>query len=309
MISGRLAWVPLVAGVFGCSGPSFVAADAPETTETGAGGASVVDAGGASDARSDAVTQKVDVAPSPCGTLRSTDQPGYDRELCFEPTRFTMGSSAGNLGGLFADHTPPHPVSLRGFVLDAYEVTVGRYRKCVEAGGCLAPPPGAGCSFQGGSDALPITCLTWEEAKKFCSWDGARRLPTEAEWERAARGPDATDYPWGREFDCEHAVLGGMSACPEHAGPLPKPEGTTPEGASTEGAFDLAGNVAEWVADWFGSYPGSAVTDPTGPSAGTQRVVRGGQWRSLPEHGMGYVRATSTPETRGPWGMRCARDL
>jgi formylglycine-generating enzyme required for sulfatase activity len=317
MISVRLGITPLFTAMLGCSGPSFVAADVPDAGETGGagGGATadtrIEDAALGSDASvlvNDASVPGSDASTSACGPLRSGDAPRYDRELCFAPSRFTMGSSASNLGGLFADHTPPHPVALRGFVLDAYEVTVGRYRLCVEAGACAAPPPATGCNYQSGHGSQPITCVSWEEAKKFCAWDGARRLPSEAQWERAARGPSISDYPWGQRFDCRHAVLGGANGCPEHAGELPKPVGPTPEGASPEGAFDLAGNVAEWVADWVASYPSSEVTDPAGAPAGSQRVVRGGAWRSLPEHGMGYVRFTATPDSRGPWGMRCARE-
>jgi formylglycine-generating enzyme required for sulfatase activity len=321
MSSARFLVIPLVVGAVGCSGAGFVATealDSPDSGSVGAGGSGGggrtggaggggIDAAPAGDAPIEGSVPRSDVVTSPCGSLRPGDETSYDRELCFEPSEFTMGSSAANLRGVFADHTPPHRVSLKGFVLDAYEVTVGRYRACVEAGGCLAPPAGSGCSFQSGVPAQPITCLTWDEAKKFCAWDGGRRLPTEAEWERAARGPTVNDYPWGQEFGCRQAVLGGTSYCPEHAGELPKSVGSVPEGVSFDGAHDIAGNVAEWVADWAGSYPSGAVTDPVGAPSGSQRLVRGGAWRSVPEHGMVFVRATASPETRGPWGVRCAR--
>jgi formylglycine-generating enzyme required for sulfatase activity len=292
-------------GLLGCSGPSFSSA-APVLEQADSGFA--IEASTSGDARGEAQVTKHDVVQGPCGALRAGDAPSFDRELCFEPSSFTMGSRAPNLGSVFADHTPPHPVTLQPFVLDAYEVSVGRYRGCVEAGSCSAPAAGAGCSFAGSDPTLPITCVTWEEAKQFCAWDGARRLPTEAEWERAARGSSSSDYPWGARFDCAHAVLGGVSICPEYAGELPQAVGNRAAGASPEGALDLAGNVAEWVADWLGSYPSGAVSDPLGPSGGSQRVVRGGGWRSAPDHGMGYVRTGAAAEARGPWGFRCARD-
>jgi formylglycine-generating enzyme required for sulfatase activity len=293
-------------GLLGCSGPSFTSADPVE--ETADGGHTVVEAGVVADARGEAALTKSDVAPSPCGALRSGAAPNFERELCFEPSSFTMGSNAPNLGSVFADHTPPHTVTLHAFALDAYEVTVARYRGCVAAGACAAPPAGTGCSFEGSDAERPITCVSWEDAKKFCAWDGTRRLPSEAEWERAARGSGASDYPWGTKFDCSHAVLGAANSCPEYAGELPLGVGQAAAGASPEGALDLAGNAAEWVADWVGSYPVGTLSDPRGPSGGSQRVVRGGGWRSMPEHGMGYVRSSAAPEARGAWGFRCARD-
>jgi serine/threonine-protein kinase len=223
---------------------------------------------------------------------------------------FTMGSSAPNLGTGFADHTPPHSVKLDQYFLDAHEVTVARYRVCVDAGACSAPAGSSGfvCTYTAvasDSEELPVNCVDWERASKFCEWDGNRRLPTEAEWELAARGTTERTFPWGEQFSCARVVAGSSKACPEYRGPLPV--GSSAEGASPEGVFDLAGNVAEWVMDRASRYPATLVTNPTGGTTSRERIVRGGQWSSLPTQVNGYVRTSSLPTVAGARGFRCAR--
>jgi formylglycine-generating enzyme required for sulfatase activity len=232
-------------------------------------------------------------------------------QIAFAAATFQMGSNGPNLGVGFADHTPAHAVVLSAYSIDAYEVTVARYRACVAAAGCTAPSAdgATGCTFAaaaGVNDDLPVTCVHHDDAAGFCRWDGAGRLPTEAEWEYAARGADAREYPWGAPFACAKAVIGGTVACPDSAGALPKVVGSKPAGKSVEGAFDLSGNVAEWVADWLGGYPVAAVQDPTGPISGTTRVMRGGGWLNAPNWGLGYARTSVPPDGKGSWGFRCA---
>jgi formylglycine-generating enzyme required for sulfatase activity len=149
--------------------------------------------------------------------------------------------------------------------------------------------------------------VPWQSAQDFCAWDGARRLPTEAEWEQAARNA-ASKYPWGDTFSCERAVLAGASQCSQYAGQLPQPVGSAPAGASSERAFDLTGNAAEWVADWFGgAYSATPATNPTGAASGSARIQRGGGWLTAGADAASYARRGDDPASTGPFSFRCAR--
>jgi formylglycine-generating enzyme required for sulfatase activity len=249
-----------------------------------------------------------------CGPARGGDAPVYTREVCVLGATFTMGNSALNLGGLFADHTPAHSVTLSAHFLDAYEVTVGRYRACVDAGMCASPLPSAGasatCAYSaepGDHEIWPVNCVTWEQARLFCKWDG-RRLPREAEWEFGARGLSDRAYPWGIDKSCDRAVLARYAGGPCSGNGAPMPVGSLESGASPEGIFDLAGNAAEWVSDWAGSYPSAPQTDPSGPAGGAVKILRGGSWDNGWSAGLAYARTSMDPGAKGSWGFRCARD-
>lgn len=251
---------------------------------------------------------------SPCGPLREDDPAVRDGEVCVPAGTFRMGSDAPNLGGGYVGHGPEHTVITSAYVLDAYEVTVARYRACVSAGSCPAPSTalGQGCTYTQQPDARelhPVTCVAWQQAQAFCAWDGGRRLPTEAEWERAARGPSAWSYAWGDTFDCTRAVAGGGSQCPEHAGVSPKAVGSAAAGVSPEGAYDLIGNASEWVQDWFGPYGSVTVTDPTGPTTGSTRIQRGGSWQTRSADAVAYGRRAESPAAIGAFSFRCARGV
>ena len=218
---------------------------------------------------------------------------------------FTMGDTAGEL-----DERPAHTVLLDGFAIDRDEVRLGDYRVCVAAKRCAAP------RGQGGGDDEPVRWVSWRDAGAYCAFRG-KRLPTEAEWERAARGPDGRVYPWGRDPDCRRGNFGnyqGEGRCPENPG-APVAVGRYPGGSSAEGARDLAGNVWEWVADWYDPryYSGSPRRGPKGPSrppAPPRRVLRGGACCSM----FGLPRAANRlafpPDyTDDDIGFRCARSL
>ncbi|MEX2029538.1 MAG: SUMF1/EgtB/PvdO family nonheme iron enzyme [Anaerolineales bacterium] len=147
----------------------------------------------------------------------------------------------------------------------------------------------------------PRETVTWNEASQFCSAHDAR-LPTEAEWELAARGPDGLIYPWGDAFDPERLVSGRLS---------PADVGSVPAGVSWVGAFDMSGGVAEWVEDRYDVYVSPHATAPEGPADTPRRVVRGGSWFSFASF---YLRAahreSAAPDTANSTiGFRCARDL
>jgi formylglycine-generating enzyme required for sulfatase activity len=214
---------------------------------------------------------------------------------------FTMGTDAKAIAALeaqsppgwvspeFPSEQPAHDVTLtRGFWIDKYEVTNAAFAAFVDAGGYAnqALWSAEGWSWLGGKKAAslplrcqgdvaehPRMCLTWFEAEAYAAWRGGR-LPTEAEWEYAARSPKSAVYPWGDTFDREKAnVLNSVA---------PKPVGSYPTGASWVGANDMAGNAMEWVADWLAAdyYATSPKTDPTGPATGTIKVEKGGWWGS-----------------------------
>jgi formylglycine-generating enzyme required for sulfatase activity len=258
----------------------------------------------------DGSSQTAPTVNTECGTAR-VDETSNAVDVCIAGGQFEMGTSADNLGGTFSDHSPPHAVTLSAYFIDAYEVTVGRYGACVAADACEAPAStGAGCTYKllsSPSGALPVDCVTYSAAASFCLWDGNRRLPTEAEWERAARGSSSNNYPWGDGFSCSQAVTAATTTCLNFSPQQPATVGSMPTGKSAEGVYDLVGNVAEWVSDWAGSYPNSSVTNPTGPAVGTQRVVRGGDWVTPANQTFAYLRRSSMPANAGTLGFRCAR--
>jgi formylglycine-generating enzyme required for sulfatase activity len=206
--------------------------------------------------------------------------------------------------------TPARSLTLGAFSIDLTEVTRADYQRCVAAGGCT-PPAGASA----GADDAPVVNVTWEQARSFCAWDG-KRLPTEAEWEKAARGTRPTGgsaahhaFPWGTDLPdpgCERAVHALCSARP--AGPASV--GGRAAGASPHGALDMAGNVAEWVADWYGAsyYADAPAADPPGPSSGDARLVRGGSFALTGSALQTWDRSSFfPPATAAPdIGFRCA---
>ncbi|HWO24829.1 MAG TPA: SUMF1/EgtB/PvdO family nonheme iron enzyme [Kofleriaceae bacterium] len=224
--------------------------------------------------------------------------------------KLLMGSPDG-VGD--AGERPQHEVTLAGYCIDKLEVTVKEYEACVVAKGCPAAPRTVHQDgilrveleryslLCNGDDRLdhPINCVDWAQAVAYCRWAG-KRLPTEAEWEYAARGASGQTYPWGND----PPSAGSLNACgaecvamrariPGSAGHSSEkmyeasdgwettaPVGSFPAGASPFGVLDMAGNVAEWTADWYADYSKEAVTDPRGAQVGETRVCRGSGWNS-----------------------------
>jgi formylglycine-generating enzyme required for sulfatase activity len=216
---------------------------------------------------------------------------------------FVMGSNEGD-----DDEKPPHTVYLDAFWIDKYEVTNALYKKCVDAGKCSPPSERNShtrISYYGNSqfDNYPVIYVSWDDANKYCAWAG-KKLPTEAQWEKAARGTDGRIYPWGNTFDKNllNSAEGGKGDTTAVV--------SYPAGASPYGVMDMAGNVWEWVADWYGQnyYASSPKNNPAGPTSGQWRVLRGGSW----SHNSGYVRAAYrnvyVPGLRYSYvGFRCAQ--
>ncbi len=257
------------------------------------------------------------------------------------------------ISNAFMHETPARTVTLGAFELDRTEVTVASYRRCVTAGGCTpAGFPAGDARFD--RDDLPVTHVTHHDAVRYCAFRGAR-LPTEAEFERAARGIAGRRFPWGKlpnpkngnhgSLDWESAFWVEPPVFPGGPnGPLEEwrngipdpadgflflaPVGSFPEGTTPEGVHDLAGNVAEWVGDWWEQLYGlhtlatkspvgptelhglpRVATDPKGPPNGNFRVVRGGGYRSPMVSLRGAFRARWLPGERAPdLGFRCAKD-
>jgi formylglycine-generating enzyme required for sulfatase activity len=240
------------------------------------------------------------------------------RRLCIEYSTDPAAARATCSHDAFEDEHPAHRVTLDGFWIDRTEVTNGRYRRCVESGACT-PPAESGsytrASYYGNPlyDDYPVIWVTWGQAAGYCAWAGGR-LPTEAEWEAAARGPQGRTYPWGDAFDgtrlnyCDARCPAGPNDVAVDDGYADTaPAGSFPDGASWCGALDLAGNVREWVGDWYGKYPAALQSNPAGPPSGESRIPRGGSWLDLPDDIRSANRGANAPDyTRHKVGFRCA---
>ncbi len=208
---------------------------------------------------------------------------------------FMMGSEDGA-----SDEIPVHEVCFEEpFWLDETEVTRAMYQQCVDAGACTAPP----ASNYSTEPDQPINRVTWFQADFYCQWREAR-LPTEAEWEYAARGPDGLTYPWGNDFVGDNAVYSSNS------GNQTAVVGSKPEGVAWVGALDMSGNVWEWVADWYGDYSGERQVNPQGPDSGQYRVLRGGSFDNTAFNLRAANRLRNVPDFEDDnFGFRCARSF
>lgn len=216
--------------------------------------------------------------------------------------QFSMGSEDGD-----SDEKPVHTVTLDAFWIDRTEVTNSMYAQCVAAGACQAPDLKKFYLRRNYySDAVyadyPVIYVSWKHAQAYCAWAG-RRLPTEAEWEKAARGVNANIYPWGNT-----AVDGNLLDYNNNVGDTTQ-VGAYPSGASPYGALDMSGNVWEWVNDWYAAtyYQVSPASNPPGAASGSYRVLRGGSWKD----DSGNVRASDrnwvNPDSiLNTLGFRCA---
>jgi len=209
---------------------------------------------------------------------------------------FAMGSLEGEGE---PDERPQHRVDLAEFLIDKTEVSWRQFRKFAEATGSQLPRT----PVWGIRDGYPVSFVLWEEAKQYCEWVGGR-LPTEAEWEKAARGTDGRKYPWGNEWKslC-NSISGGMHQVED--------VGSYPGCVSPYGVLDMSGGMWEWCADFYGEsyYSETTAGDPRGPDSGRLRVIRGGAWMSQPMWLRAAYRAKRSPTSRNAdHGFRCAQD-
>jgi formylglycine-generating enzyme required for sulfatase activity len=212
---------------------------------------------------------------------------------------FIMGSDNGN-----PDESPAHAVTLDAFWIDQTEVTNEMYKKCVISGACREPASVdvPNYYFQAPYADYPVINVNWNAASVYCTWAGSR-LPSEAEWEKAARGDKEGTYPWGNIApDSNLANYGDYSRGTTKVG-------SYPAGASPYGVLDMAGNIREWVNDWFDAnyYSQSPAYNPPGTENGTARVIRGGAYSDSENTIRSINRDSSLPDYTLYWiGFRCA---
>ena len=231
-----------------------------------------------------------------------TDTKGVSMRLV-PAGEFTMGSEGGE-----AYEQPVHTVYLDHYYIDKYEVTNIFYRTCVDEGACK--PPIEFSSFTRPSyysdpkfDNFPVIYVDWDRAQTYCEWRGGS-LPTEAQWEKAARGTDGRMYPWGDGGEDKT-----RANFQEYVGDTTL-VGSYESGKSPYDVYDMAGNVFEWVADWYSEtyYLNSPTSNPLGPESGEFRLVRGGSWSSVDLFLSTFSRSMIGPEPDFAIGFRCARD-
>jgi serine/threonine-protein kinase len=221
---------------------------------------------------------------------------------------FQMGGVKGDLNAE-PDEKPSRSVDLGAFYIDKFEITNALYRVCVDVGSCKPPVQNDSYTrrkYYGNPDfdQYPVVYVDWNRANAYCEWRGSR-LPTEAEWEKAARGTDARIFPWeGKDTACQtvnyRECFNGTTKV-----------GSLENGRSPYGAYDMAGNVWEWVQDWYSEsyYQNSLPIDPFGPDSGQAKVLRGGSWSSGEDDIRTSQRRRYPPRISNfDLGFRCAQD-
>ncbi|MGB0387245.1 MAG: SUMF1/EgtB/PvdO family nonheme iron enzyme [Ardenticatenaceae bacterium] len=233
---------------------------------------------------------------------------------------FLMGSLDDD-GVAFDGEKPQRTVFLDAFWIDQTEITNGMYQRCVQDGECQEP---IALEAESGEPSYanpeltdhPVTHVSWDDADAYCEW-AQRRLPTEAEWEKAARGPGGRIYPWGNENMAPNLANFCDNSCQENWAnqdiddgyPTTSPVAKLPDGASPYGVQDMAGNVSEWVADWYDDtyYQNAPDSNPPGPEDGQERVLRGGSWFNEARLLRAAYRSKRAPSERNNYtGIRCA---
>lgn len=250
--------------------------------------------------------EKVNVQPPPSTPPSATPPSATPPPATLTPPpmvlvgggQFEMGRHSRDGGDEY--ESPAHTATVKPFMMDVYEVTREDYQKCVRAARCIAPPDWDGDTYPANTARLPVTGVTWEDANNYAAWAG-KRLPSEEEWEFAARGTDGRLYPWGQAREPGRANLGGSGLA----------EVGKYAGASPFGVFDMLGNAQEWTASELRKYPDKSSYITTGVRPETLRVIRGGSYRdSARVMTATYRNALRTREERSyaQTGFRCVTD-
>lgn len=224
---------------------------------------------------------------------------------------FTMGSTENDIQWVaekffsdslewYRDETPAHQVDLKAFYIDKHEVTNEEFFRFREA--VPGPDPKFIDEPHFNKPRYPVVGIAWQVAVDYCRWAG-KRLPTEAEWEKAARGADARYYPWGNEPDKTKSNVRGL----EDENRYTAPKGDYEEGISPYGVHDMAGNVWEWMSDWYQPYDGNKHENDLYGT--TLKVIKGGSWHSNMDLARSAIRGKAIPyQPQNYIGFRCARD-
>jgi formylglycine-generating enzyme required for sulfatase activity len=251
--------------------------------------------------------------PGPAPAEGFRDCPTCPEMVRLPAGTFRMGSDKGDIS-----ERPAHTVQIsKPFAIGKFEVTIGEWGACVTTGACTYKP-----KIDEAPDTSPVHKLSWKDVQEYLVWlkkttGKAYRLPSEAEWEYAARGPDGPVYPWGDTFECSRVnaddettldsyVVPGGAGCDGYD--RTAPVGSFPGGASWAGALNMAGNVWEWVNDWYAGdyYANSPSQNPRGPETGDYRVLRGGSWLDVAESVHAANRGSGPRDGRaGSVGFRC----
>jgi formylglycine-generating enzyme required for sulfatase activity len=240
------------------------------------------------------------------GTVRPASIPPVQGMVFVPAGTFLMGSTAEDvLKSADVDEFPQHEVWLDDYYIDVHEVTNAQYKVYLDSTKADAPPRWHEGRYGIGEDGYPVVSITWDEAVAYALHMG-KRLPVEAEWEKAARGTNGQTYPWGEGFDRQHANNG------EH----PMTIMNYPTGMSPFGCYDMAGNVAEWVDGTYEAYPRgptdilpAGVPDRSGVFRSDRRVYRGGSWNTFPKYLRCANRESTAPNKRWLYvGFRCVKD-
>ncbi|MBI4383347.1 MAG: SUMF1/EgtB/PvdO family nonheme iron enzyme [Nitrospinae bacterium] len=222
---------------------------------------------------------------------------------------FTMGSSEKDIDWTvktffseskewYQDETPSFKIVLNEFHIDKYEVTTAQYRVFMEA--VRRPAPKFSDHAKHNAPDQPVVGVAWQDASDYCQWAG-KRLPTEAEWEKAARGTDGRIYPWGNDIDDTKANVRGMADKFRYAAPA----GSFPQGASPYGVHDMSGNVWEWTSSWYLPYPGNKHENEN--YGEKYKVIKGGSWNSNMDLARVALRGKAPPDQQQNYiGFRCA---